>query len=216
MIKAVNLKALTSSVTKKWTRARRAEERGNRSRAHRATIYSKGLSFIDAAETILPAGYAHASGNGQYTVPIRQLFYSCREGLLNITDRNISANYFSQVLLVKFMKTHPAETADWKITASPRGALTLPNTATEVRIPCGTVEIDEYLAKPSTPCDLYAERLDSLCPLSPANRRAEAGDGGGGKGPGELSENHVQAPWSCEGPLFALDLLRHRARASKR
>ena len=74
------------------------------------------LSFIDAAETILPAGYAHASGDCKFRVDKRQLFYACRESFRNATGREISANWFSETL-VKYMNTHP-ETADWKITGN--------------------------------------------------------------------------------------------------
>ena len=36
-------------------------------------------------------------------------------------------------------------TATWKITADPRGTLTIPNAGYEVRIPCGTLQIDAHL-----------------------------------------------------------------------
>jgi hypothetical protein len=72
---------------------------------------------MDAAAKILPLGYAHASGNGRFKVDKRQMYYACREGLRNLTDRQISADNFSQVL-DKYMSTHPVRTANWKIVAA--------------------------------------------------------------------------------------------------
>src|SRR5262249_8580583 len=37
------------------------------------------------------------------------------------------------------------ETCRWKITADSRGTLTVPNSAYEVRVPVGTIEIDEHI-----------------------------------------------------------------------
>jgi hypothetical protein len=68
----------------------------------------------------------------------------------------IEADYFSQNLLVKYMNRHPKETAHWKITASPRGTLTIPNAAYDVRIPCGTIAIEEHLADSAIPCDPFS------------------------------------------------------------
>jgi hypothetical protein len=39
------------------------------------------------------------------------------------------------------------ETATWKVTADPRGTLTLPNAAYQVRVPVGTLQIDAHLAE---------------------------------------------------------------------
>ena len=146
-VDASDLMAVTKAVTKDYTKQRKAEERGRRSRASRQYVYSDRVYFSQVAAEILPKGYAHASGNGEYTVDKRQLYYACRQAFLDKTGREITADYFSQTLLVKFMNHHPNETASWKITASPRGTLTIPNTDHDCRIPCGTVAIEEHLAK---------------------------------------------------------------------
>ncbi len=99
-----------------WTKQRKAEEHGRRSRSSREYIYSDRVNFSDVASEILPGGYAHASGNGRYTVDKRQFYYAVREEFLERTGREITADYFSQTLLVKYMNQHPEETADWKIT----------------------------------------------------------------------------------------------------
>jgi hypothetical protein len=148
-ITADDIIGITKSVTKEWTKQRKAEERG-RPRATREYVYSDRVDFTEVAHEILPAGYAHASGNGRYTVDKRQFYYAVRDEFLRLTGREITADYFSQNLLVKYMNQHPSATADWKITASPRGTLTIPNTGSGLlRIPCGTVAIEEHLRKAS-------------------------------------------------------------------
>jgi hypothetical protein len=151
-------KKVTRDVTKKWAKQRKAEDRGNRNRSSRVHIYSDRVAFTDAARKILPAGYLHASGNGKYTVDKRQFYYAVRDQFLKATGREITADYFSQTLLVQYMNRHPRETAHWKITASPRGTLTIPNTGedTLTRIPCGTIAIEAHLRgakKPIAPFD---------------------------------------------------------------
>jgi hypothetical protein len=136
----------TNKVTKEWYRQRKQEDRGRRSRSSREYVYSDRVNFSDVAGRILPGGYAHASGNGRYTVDKRQFYYAVRDEFLKATGREITAKYFSQNLLVKYMNQHPGETAAWKITASPRGTLTIPNTGSDTRIPCGTIAVEEHLS----------------------------------------------------------------------
>ena len=138
-ISANDIIAVTQSVTKEWAKQRKAEERSLRFRSSRKHLYSKRVYFTEIADEILPAGYARASGDGRYTVDNRQFYYACREQFRAATGREIDANYFSQTLLVRYMNQHPRETEHWKITASPRGTLTIPNTGHDLRIPCGTL-----------------------------------------------------------------------------
>jgi hypothetical protein len=148
---------LTKSVTKKWTQQRKAEERGRRSRASRQYVYSDRIDFMEVADEILPEGYAHASGDGKYTVDKRQFYYAVRDVFLERTGREISAQYFSQTLLVKFMNRNPDLTADWRITASPRGTLSIPHTGRDLRIPCGTIAIEEHLEEAAMECEPFAD-----------------------------------------------------------
>src|SRR5262249_12139298 len=66
-LNANHISAITEAVTKKWTKQRKAEERG-RSRATRVYVYSSRVSFSDVAHKILPGAYQHASGGGRFTV----------------------------------------------------------------------------------------------------------------------------------------------------
>jgi hypothetical protein len=104
------------------------------------------VNFTDVCDKILPGAYAHASGDGKYSVSKRQLYYACREEFKNQTDRELEYSYFANTLLVQYLNRHP-ETAAWKITADPRGTLTIPNSAHEVRVPVGTIQIDNHLHK---------------------------------------------------------------------
>src|SRR5215469_8325350 len=91
---------VTKDVTKEWTKQRKAEERGRRTRYSREYIYSDRVNFTDVCDEVLPAGYAHASGNGKYTVDKRQFYYAVRDQFFEATGREITADYFSQTLLV--------------------------------------------------------------------------------------------------------------------
>src|SRR5262245_26550218 len=132
-INAEDILDITKSVTKEWTKQRKAEERG-RPRSFRQYIYSDRVNFTDVASAILPGAYQHASGQGRYTVSKRQLYYACREAFKNQTGRELEYSYFANTLLVQYMNRHP-ETDAWKVTADPRGTLMIPNAGHEVRVP---------------------------------------------------------------------------------
>jgi hypothetical protein len=144
-IGASDILAVTRSVTKEWTKQRKAEERGRRSRWSREYIYSDRVNFTDVATQILPDGYNHASGEGRYSVSKRTFFYAVREAFKNKTGRELEFPYFAGTLLVQYMNRHPDETAKWKVTADPRGTLTIPNAGHDIHIPCGTLQIEEHL-----------------------------------------------------------------------
>jgi hypothetical protein len=174
-IRADDILAVTTAVTKKWTKQRKAEERGSRSAASREYIYSDRVYFTDVADEILPGAYKHASGGGQYTVSKRQMFYACRDDFLSRTDRPLEYNYFAGTLLVQYLNRHP-ETAAWKITADPRGTLTIPNARQPVRVPVGTVQIDNHLRREGAsvePLDLEVE-LPPQWPSLAAGQRYRA------------------------------------------
>jgi hypothetical protein len=146
---------ITQNVTKSWTRQRKAEVRCIRGIFSRGQLFGQAsrVTYRAIMEEFLPAAYAHASGQGRYTVSKRQLFYGMRKHFLQWIGRDISADYFSNTLLVQYQNRHPETTSSWKITADPRGTLTLPNAGYEVRIPCGTLAIESHLAAANLPID---------------------------------------------------------------
>jgi hypothetical protein len=162
------------SVTKEWTKQRRAEERNQRSRYSRFYVYSDRVNFTDIADEVLPAAYAFASGDGRYTVSKRQLYYACREQFKNRTHRELEYGYFSGTLLVQYMNRHP-ETEQWMVTADPRGTLIIPNSGHEQRIPVGTLQIDRHLREAGSICepfdDLDYAGLDIEWPSLAAGQR---------------------------------------------
>ena len=150
-ISADDILRVTTSVTKEWTKQRKAEERG-RSQSTRWYVYSDRVNFTEVADDILPAAYVHASGNGRYTVSKRQLYYACRKQFYEETDRPLEYGYFANTLLVQYLNRHP-ETNDWKITADPRGTLSIPNAGHEVRVPCGTISMENHMREADQACD---------------------------------------------------------------
>jgi hypothetical protein len=145
-INAADITKLVTKTTARWAKQRKAEERDRRVRANRATMYhGTRISHSSVAAKILPAGYAHASDNGRLPVTQRQLYYACRETFREATGRAIDYKYFANTLLPQYLNRHPAESATWRINADPRGTLVIPNAGEDVRIPCGTILIDEHL-----------------------------------------------------------------------
>ena len=175
-ITAADILDVTKKVTKEWTKQRKGEERGNRSRASREYVYSDRVDFTEVADAILPGGYDHASGGGKYTVSKRTFFYAVRDAFKLRTGRELQFNYFAGTLLVQFMNRRPDETAAWKVTADPRGALVIPNCAYDKRIPCGTIQIDNHLreeCREDDPFDIDAG-LDVEWPSAAHGRRYQA------------------------------------------
>jgi hypothetical protein len=174
-ISAADILSVTRSVTAKWTKQRKAEERG-RSRGTRMHVYSDRVNFTDVVDSILPDAYQHASGGGNYSVSKRQLYYACREQFKQRTGRELEAQYFSGTLLVQYLNRNPQTTASWKITADPRGTLTIPNAGHEVRVGCGTLQIEQHLRDAATevdPTDI-ATALDTEWPSLAAGQRYQA------------------------------------------
>jgi hypothetical protein len=161
-ISAADIIGITKAVTKEWSKQRKAEERGSRSVYDRCYIYSDRVDFTEVAEKILPGAYEHASGGGHYSVSKRQFFYACRDAFKNETGRELKYSYFANQLLVQYMNRH-SETEAWRVTADPRGTLTIPNAEYEIRIPCGTIQIEEHLEEANRKCDPFD--IDAELPI---------------------------------------------------
>src|SRR5215831_18475325 len=135
-VTAEDILSVTQSVTKEWTKQRKAEERGRRSRGDRVYVYSDRVCFTDVMDEILPPAYAFASGGGRYSVSKRQFHYASRDAFKQATGQEIKYDYFAKTLLVQYLNRNPDKAAAWKVTADPRGTLILPNAAHEVHVPC--------------------------------------------------------------------------------
>lgn len=146
-INAADIAKLVNKSTAKWAKQRKAEERDARAISNRSTMFtSSRVHHSSVAAKILPAAYAHASDSGRLPVTQRQLYYACREAFREATGRTIDYKYFANTLLPQYMNRHSEECVRWRINADPRGTLVIPNANDDVRIPCGTVLIDEHLS----------------------------------------------------------------------
>lgn len=153
-ISAEHILAVTRSVITKWAKQRKAEEHGMRSRASRVYVYSDRVNFTAVAGDILPSAYDSASDGGRLPVSKRHFYYACREEFKQRAGRELTFNYFANTLLLTYMNTHP-ETAAWRVTADPRGTLRIPNAHHDVRVPVGTLQMDEHLYEASQACDPF-------------------------------------------------------------
>ena len=116
--------------------AREAEQRHkDMTRALQATQPNmKTMTFA-----ILPSAWALASGDDEYEVSHRDLYYKVRELLSQQTDRELDYDYFSQKLLTQYQVAHGAIK---KLHTDPRGFLVEPHTGTT--IPLGERQVESY------------------------------------------------------------------------
>lgn len=146
--KATAIVTAVETVTRAWTKQRRAEERSERRRVNRhdALRRLKRVSIKDAAWEVLPDAYQHASGGGSLPVKARQLYYAARGRILELTGREtLDQCYFSQTVVRDFMEAHQEETANWDVVFDSRGNYTEPHTRRVV--PLGTLEVRRFLEK---------------------------------------------------------------------
>src|ERR1700730_54840 len=84
-----------------------------------------------------------ASDNGSLPAKARQIYYAARPLMLALTGKDtIDYGYFSQTLLVEFMKGSP-ECADWDVVWDDRGHFEEPHGGAVIGL--GTLGVREYL-----------------------------------------------------------------------
>lgn len=173
-IPASVIRNVAKQVTKPWTRQRKAEDRLIRSLSSRQSAFhcSGRTSSLEILREYLPKAYLHASGDGAFPVSKRQLYYAVRDKYKQWTGRELSADHFSNNLLVQYINRYPNETSNWKVTADPRGTLTIPNAQYDVRIPCGTLAIENHLAAANGSIDVLS--IDGIVPSTwPSHRHGQ-------------------------------------------
>ncbi|MBM4274123.1 MAG: ATP-binding protein [Deltaproteobacteria bacterium] len=125
----------------------------------------------DAVFEVLSEAIATATGNGQYPVSARNLYYQVRPLLQDYTSKELDYNYFSQNLLIEYQKQHGAIQG---LYYDPRGVLYEPHSGKA--IPLGTREVEGY----QFPEWLYNKVLymekKGLWPILEAARLAERYD----------------------------------------
>jgi len=147
------------TVTKKWTRQKKSEERYPgmiRYRTSRLTRVSR-VTQKDAAWEIMESAYMAASANDTLPAKARQVFYQARPKIIAMTDdMALDQNYFTQRLLPDYIDEHDV---DWNVVYDARGHFEEPHT--NRRIGCGTLEVNNYLAAIREPGIVVPEFSDA-------------------------------------------------------
>jgi hypothetical protein len=138
-----DIQSVTKSVTAKWTKQRKKEERQSRSRSHRSEyIRMYTMPFTEAAEDVIPKAYAKVSGPRKLSAHARQIFYAARPAMEEMTGKILNSEYFTQTLLPDYVRDHDLSEV-WKLVYDARGHLEEPHTGETV--PLGTIDVDNYL-----------------------------------------------------------------------
>lgn len=133
-------------VTKKWTKQRKAEERGSRRPRREALTRCRRITIKDAAFEIMEEAYNHMSGNGKYPASARQIMYAARPHILKKTGRSrLRSQYFTQMLVPQYMVRYREKTAAWDVVYDARGHFAEPHT--KMLVPIGTLDVRKYLRK---------------------------------------------------------------------
>jgi DNA topoisomerase VI subunit A len=140
-MKAEDIEFLTRTVTKKWAKQRKAEERNARARERRDYMYSDRVCLSHVSRELIDWGYDHVSDHGRLYAPQRNIFYAVREDFRLKTGREVAWKDFTGRLLRAHLNLQHTE--NWKISRDPRGSLIEPHTMKEVGV--GTAKIDQYL-----------------------------------------------------------------------
>jgi hypothetical protein len=144
MSKADKIIGALESVTKKWAKQRKAEERHASALNNRAYVMTRrrSLTIKDAAWRVMEQAYMKASANGRLPAHARQVMYAARPLVQDMTGKNLDDNYFTQTLLPNYIAENYRS---WNVVFDARGHFYEPHTGEEV--PLGTIEVRNYLGR---------------------------------------------------------------------
>lgn len=134
------------AVTSKWTKQRKAEERGRSKVSRRDAVARKSsnVTQVEAARIVMPRAYMKASGNGTLPASVRQIMYAARGAILRLSSTShLSASYFSQTLLPNYLAENPTTTKGWDVVYDARGRFAEPHTG--LTVPLGALDVRRYL-----------------------------------------------------------------------
>jgi hypothetical protein len=94
----------------------------------------------EAVFAVLPEAWRHATGDGQYRVSARFLYYPVRKLIQALTVKALDYDYFSQTLLIEYQRQGGVLRG---LYYDPRGVLYEPHTG--VAVPLGTQEVEGYV-----------------------------------------------------------------------
>src|SRR6516165_10093985 len=136
--------ASLETVTRKWTRQKKSEERHPgmiRYRISRMTKVPRTTQKA-AAWSIMEECYRAVSGPRNLPAKVRQIYYQARPKVMAQTDnKELQYDYFSQTLLPDYIEEYGCH--DWNVVYDARGHFEEPHT--NRRIDCGTLEVRNYL-----------------------------------------------------------------------
>ncbi len=143
------------SVTKKWAKQRKAEER------HAAALFNRIYrmsrlredTIKDLAYEVMEEAYLKASANGTLPAHARQIMYQARPLIQAKTEKQLDDQYFCQQLLPNYMQENDV---DWNVVYDDRGHFTEPHTETTIGL--GTLNVRNYLGGMHQP-KLYEAEL---------------------------------------------------------
>jgi len=135
------------TVTKKWAKQRKQEERQSDARWRRKSVLlrQQKVTLKDTAYAVMEDAYMKASSDNTLPAHARQIMYAARGRILELTgESHFKDSYFTQNLLPDFMAENPELTAGWKVAFDPRGNFHEPHTG--VKVPLGTLPVEEYIS----------------------------------------------------------------------
>jgi hypothetical protein len=145
-VHAEAIKSAVLSVTKEWSKQRKAEERDQRRKENRADQLVKKPKRItdkEAAWQVMPDAYAKASA-GLGHANARQVMYAARPTILELTGKSsLNDHYFTQTLLPDFIAANPELCKDWQVDYDDRGTFVEPHTGRSIGL--GTRSVNGYL-----------------------------------------------------------------------
>jgi hypothetical protein len=138
-----------TSVTKKWTKQRKREEREKSAILNRrySLLRRHTVSIKEAAWQVMEEAFLQASANNTLPATARQIMYAARPKIAQRADRGLGGQfdkYFTQTLLPDYVAERRPAWAS-RVVFDARGHFTEPHTKTEIGL--GTLEVRNYLAE---------------------------------------------------------------------
>ena len=133
------------SVTGKWAKQRKAEERHANAYLRRRQVMTRvrAVTIKDAAWDHMEAAYLKASAGGTLPANARQIMYAARPLILAATGKDqLDDAYFPQVLLPDYIAENRLE-QQWDVAYDARGHFTEPHTGAAVSL--GTLDVRRYV-----------------------------------------------------------------------
>jgi DNA topoisomerase VI subunit B len=118
-------------------RAARAERERERKQERQSD--DQPWTLKAAVFEVIIAAHAFATGNGEYPVSARNLFYQVRDRITPYTKADLDFGYFEQQLVPQYVREHGPLPGYYH---DPRGVLYEPHTGTAVHL--GTREVEAY------------------------------------------------------------------------